>query len=72
MITINREALKTLSNLNIDTQAFYQKAAATFSYTGQVTPEYTAICIELKEVFNDIENAIKTLKPFVDNLTSGN
>lgn len=65
---INRDALKALSNLNIDTQTFYQKAIATFSYNGQITPEYKATCIEVKDIFDDIENAIKILKPILDNL----
>jgi len=72
MTTINRDALKALSNLNIDTQTFYQKAAATFSYNGQMTPEYKAICIEIKGIFNDVENTIKILKPFMDNLNQDN
>lgn len=72
MITTNREALKALSNLNIDTQAFCQKGAAVFSYSGQVTPEYTAVCIEVTNMFNDIDNTVKQLKIFVDNLSQGN
>lgn len=72
MITVNREALKILSNLHIDAQDFWEKGAGVFSYKGQMSPEYTAVCVELKKVFNDMENAIQNLKPFIDNLTSGN
>lgn len=72
MITANREALKTLANINIDNQAFFRKAVDVFNYGGEITPEYTALCVEIKGIFSDIENSVKALKPFMDNLTSGN
>lgn len=72
MITANREALKAISDLNIDTQAFFRNAIDTFNYNGQITPEYTALSVELKNIFSDIENSIKILKPIIDSLSSGN
>lgn len=72
MITPNREALKGLSDLNIDNQAFFRKAIDLFNYSGQMTPEYTALCVEIKNIFSDIENTMKILKPLIDNLNQSN
>lgn len=67
-MAMNREVLKTLANFNIDSGSLFQKASVAFSYTGQITPEYVALCEEVKSIFKDTEDSMKILKPFMDNL----
>jgi hypothetical protein len=61
-ITPNRQAIKDLSALNVDSQFCQQYGTQVFNYSGEVTPQYQQLCANLSSVLNDITTDIQAIQ----------
>jgi hypothetical protein len=60
-ITPNRQGLKDLSAFNVDTQFCQQYGAQVFNYSGELTPQYQQICVNLTNILNDLSGDIQSI-----------
>jgi|LakMenEpi03Aug12_release.lakeMendotaPanAssembly.Ray.scaffolds.fasta_scaffold2055192_2 hypothetical protein len=67
-ITPNREGLKDLANFNIDSQFTQQYGTQVFNYSGEVTPAYEQLCMNLNLVLDDVEADVAAIRSQIPNL----
>ncbi len=63
-IDANRNSLKKLSELSIDSQYVHQLGLQVFNQSGQASPAYKNICEKFIEACDEMDSHIKALKAF--------
>ena len=62
MMTANRNALKLVSQLHIDSQFYHQYGTQVFNYQGEPNEAYKKLCGEFKAIIADIESSLALVK----------
>ncbi len=63
MIVSDRNALKLVSQLSVDSQFCNQYGTQIFGYRGEDSDEYRKLCVQYQEVIADMERTIALIKP---------
>ena len=63
MIISDRQALKLVAQLTVDSQFCNQYGTQVFGYRGDDSEEYRKLCSQYQEVIADIEKTLALIKP---------